>query len=52
MDREDGIPDVGLLNDEYASHWGVLGDKGYQGVAEFCRAVTPHKKPMNRGINV
>ena len=45
VQEEDAIADVGILSDQYESAWDVLGDKGYQGTAEFVRIVHPKKKP-------
>ena len=45
VQEEDKIADVGILSDQYAGAWAVLGDKGYQGAAEFVRIVHPKKKP-------
>ena len=39
--------DLGRLSVEYPQMWAVLMDKGYQGVHEMFRGVTPCKKPRN-----
>lgn len=44
---EGSMQDFGPLSDEHSSSWAVLMDKGYQGSADFCRAIIPKKKPIN-----
>lgn len=39
--------DDGELSTTQGRYWGVLMDKGYQGAAEFIRAIIPKKKPKN-----
>jgi hypothetical protein len=33
------------LHDKFRDYWGVLVDKGYQGLADECRAIHPKKRP-------
>ena len=37
--------DIGIHSGQWLEHWGILVDKGYQGVLEICRGVHPKKKP-------
>lgn len=46
---EDEISDTGILLDEYPDYWAIIADKGYQGIANQLRAVTPKKRPQ-RGV--
>lgn len=43
LSSELGMNDNGPLLSVYKTLWAVLCDKGYQGAAEFLRAITPHK---------
>ncbi|OWZ14771.1 LOW QUALITY PROTEIN: hypothetical protein PHMEG_00011700 [Phytophthora megakarya] len=43
-ESEKELNDEGLLGDKYPDSWVVLADKGYQGLAEDFRAVTPFRK--------
>ena len=42
---EHTFADNGMLIDRFPNLWAVLADKGYQGLAEFLRAILPIKKP-------
>lgn len=46
--EEANIIDSGLYSEEHSGSWGVLCDKGYQGLLEVVRAVHPKKKPPRR----
>ena len=49
VQEEETIGDVVILSDKYANAWQILGDKGYQGAAEFLPLIHPNKKPR-RGM--
>lgn len=42
------VPDHGLFSAEFPEMWGLLADKGYQGILEMVRGITPKKKPGSR----
>lgn len=46
------VADIGLMTDKYPQHWAVLMDKGYQGAAEFMRAISPKKKKPNQHLSL
>ena len=41
------LPDDGPFHEQYPRNWAIIMDKGYQGMLDSCRAVTPKKKPRN-----
>lgn len=46
------IPDHGLHADEHPEMWAVMADKGYQGILDICRGVTPIKKRPNGHLSL
>ena len=48
--EERDISDLGPHLQRHANSWVLLSDKGYQGAAEFVRAVTPGKKPAHGSL--
>jgi len=49
---EEGLPDNGILREEYPYSWAIIADKGYQGIAEHIRSITPKKRPPNGGLTL
>ncbi|RHY26518.1 hypothetical protein DYB32_007536 [Aphanomyces invadans] len=41
------IEDVDPLKDKHPSQWVLLADKGYQGIHEYVRGLTPTKRPLH-----
>lgn len=50
-EEEDGIADTGMLQEEHLYSWAIIMDKGYQGAAENCCAVTTFKKPPQHKLS-
>lgn len=46
------INDDGILATRYPRRWAVLGDKGYQGIVDVTRGITPKKKLPNAVLSV
>lgn len=42
---ERDLPDLAPMRVEYPNHWPLLADKGYQGIHNTVRGITPMKKP-------
>ncbi|RHY91824.1 hypothetical protein DYB37_011196 [Aphanomyces astaci] len=41
------VSDNDALRDKFPSQWSVLADKGYQGIQEYVRGLTPVKRPRH-----
>ncbi|GMF56948.1 unnamed protein product [Phytophthora fragariaefolia] len=50
--KDTELVDEGPLRDKYLEKWMVLADKGYRGLAEAFRAVTPFKKPRMGNLTI
>lgn len=52
MTDEMVINDNEVLKEQYPNSWCILADKGYQGMAELVRCITPQKKPKGRALSL
>lgn len=50
--EEGAITDVEIFSDQYDRTGSVLGDKGYQGAAEFIRILHLYKKPPRKMLGL